>query len=71
MVGNYVLGWWGDSIGLDPSTREGWLEGAEKFWLMPAGFAVVVSVIFFLTFWDKTHDAKTEVVDDLEADPAT
>ncbi len=53
LVGNYVLGFWGDRIGLDPSTREGWLADGRAFWLMPAVFAAVVSVVFFLTFSDK------------------
>ncbi|MEO1529776.1 MAG: MFS transporter, partial [Planctomycetota bacterium] len=37
LVGNLVLGRWGDSIKLDPTTKEGWLEGAKMFWLLPAG----------------------------------
>ncbi len=57
LVGNYVLGWWGDDIGLDPTTKEGWLENAGKFWLMPAGLALGVSILFFLTFWDKSSAA--------------
>lgn len=56
LVGNYVLGWWGDRIALDPSTRVGWLAGAEKFWLMPAGIALGVAVIFAVTFRDKSAD---------------
>jgi nucleoside transporter len=54
LVGNYVLGYWGDSLGLDPSTKEGWLADGRAFWLMPAVFAAVVSVLFFATFWDRT-----------------
>ena len=50
LVGNYVLGWWGDSIALDPSSREGWLEGATKFWLLPAGISVFVAILFAITF---------------------
>lgn len=57
LIGNYVLGYWGDAIELDPTSREGWLEGAREFWLMPAIFAIVVSVIFFLSFWDKSEAA--------------
>ncbi|MFK8115427.1 MAG: MFS transporter [Rubripirellula sp.] len=53
LVGNYVLGFWGDNLGLDPSTKEGWLEDGKAFWLMPAIFAAAVSVLFFLTFWDR------------------
>jgi nucleoside transporter len=51
LVGNYVAGAWGDKIALNP-TKEGWLEGAGQFWMMPAGFAVVVSIIFFVAFRD-------------------
>lgn len=57
LVGNYVLGFWGDSIGLDPTTKAGWLAGASKFWLMPSALAVGVSVLFFATFWDKSVEA--------------
>lgn len=53
LVGNYVLGYWGDQIGLNPTTREGWLEDAGQFWLLPAGLAVAVAVIFLLLFRDK------------------
>ena len=60
LVGNYVLGWWGDKIELDPTTQAGWLQGAREFWLMPAALAFGVAILFFLTFWDKgeTADAK-------------
>jgi nucleoside transporter len=58
LVGNYVLGYWGDRLGLDPSTREGWLADGKEFWLMPAIFAVAVSVLFLLTFWDKVEPEK-------------
>lgn len=70
LVGNYVLGFWGDSIGLDPTTKEGWLENAQTFWLMPAGLAAGVSILFLLTFWDREHDVKPEVAGDMEANPA-
>ena len=56
LVGNYVLGFWGDQIKLDPTTQEGWLAGAAQFWLMPAIFAGVISILFFATFWDKSAD---------------
>ena len=58
LVGNYVLGFWGDRLELDPSTEAGWLADGRAFWLMPAIFAGVVSVVFFLTFWDR--DATTD-----------
>jgi len=54
LVGNLLQGVWGDSIGLDPTTKEGWLAGAKMFWLMPAGLAIAVSVLFMFTFWDDT-----------------
>ena len=60
LVGNYVLGYWGDSIALDPTTQEGWLAGAAQFWLMPAGLAAGVAMLFFLTFWDKTDGLEQE-----------
>lgn len=59
LVGNYLLGIWGDRIGLDPTTTEGWLSDAREFWLLPAGIAAAVAVLFFLTFWDKSVDANT------------
>ncbi|MCH2203246.1 MAG: MFS transporter [Fuerstiella sp.] len=59
LVGNYVLGYWGDYIQLDPTTQAGWSDGARDFWLMPAGLAAGVTILFFLTFWDKVH-AETE-----------
>lgn len=63
LVGNYVLGFWGDSLGLDPSTKEGWLADGQAFWLMPAVFALVVSAVFFLTFWDKSSAASSKTPD--------
>lgn len=63
LVGNYVLGIWGDRIELDPTTREGWLADAGMFWLMPAGLAIGVSVLFFLTFWDKSADKRVSSKD--------
>ena len=61
LVGNYVVGWWGDNIGLDPTTKEGWIENAGKFWLLPAGLALGVSILFFLTFWDRSSAAQSTV----------
>jgi MFS family permease len=58
LVGNYVLGYWGDRLALDPSTKEGWLQDGRAFWLMPAMFAGFVAVAFFLTFWDRGSAAK-------------
>lgn len=56
LIGNYLLGWWGDNINLDGSTKAGWLEGASSFWVMPAILALVVAVVFFALFWDKVDD---------------
>lgn len=50
LVGNFVLGWWGDLIALDPSNRAGWIEGAAQFWLLPAGISVAVAILFIITF---------------------
>lgn len=62
LVGNYLHGWWGDRIGLDPTTTAGWVEGARQFWLLPAAIAAAVGVLFLLTFWDRTADAADEPV---------
>ncbi len=69
LVGNYVLGFWGDKVvKLDPTTQEGWIAGAAQFWLMPAIFAAVVAVIFSLTFWDNVQ-LEAETVDRPIGDP--
>ncbi len=70
LVGNYLQGMWGDSIGLDPTTKEGWLADAATFWLMPAGLAVGVSALFAATFWDNTVVVVNEPVADSEVNPA-
>lgn len=54
LVGNLVLDWWAAKTGLDTTTKEGWLAGAKAFWLMPAGIALVVAIVFGLTFRDKS-----------------
>ena len=54
LVGNLILGRWGDAIGLDPTTKEGWTESAMEFWLLPAVMAAGVTILFVLTFWDRT-----------------
>ncbi len=59
LVGNLILGRWGDFVQLDSTTKEGWIASAGPFWLMPAGFALGVSVLFFLTFWDKSSAAQS------------
>jgi nucleoside transporter len=50
LVGNYILGWWGDRIALDGSTQAGWLQDAFSFWIMPAVLAAIILVFFSLTF---------------------
>ncbi len=50
LVGNLVLGWWGDRIGLDSTSRDGWLENGTQFWLLPAGIAVFVAILFITFF---------------------
>lgn len=60
LVGNYILGWWGDSIGLVPTTKEGWLADAAQFWLLPAGLALAISIFFFATFWEKPSAVAAE-----------
>lgn len=56
LVGNLVLGWWGDRIGLDGQTRAGWLEGAAAFWGLPALAALGVAVVFWATFRDRATE---------------
>lgn len=56
LIGNYVLGWWGDRIELDGSTTEGWLADAATFWIMPGLVALAVSLVFFLLFWEKNEE---------------
>jgi nucleoside transporter len=50
LIGNYVLGWWGDKIALDGSNHMGWMAGAFEFWVMPAMLALGVAGMFFLLF---------------------
>jgi nucleoside transporter len=65
LVGNYVLGFWGDRIGLDPKTKEGWLADGQAFWIAPAIFAAVVAVVFLVSFKDSNP------LEDLEGKPAS
>ncbi len=60
LIGNYVLGWWGDNIGLDGSTQAGWLDGAFSFWFMPALVAAAVMLLFVVTF--KNEKSVTDTV---------
>jgi MFS family permease len=59
LIGNYLLGWWGDRIELDGATQQGWLDGAFAFWIMPAIAALGVAIFFFIFFWDDEVEAKT------------
>ena len=61
LIGNYVLGWWGDTIQLDGNSTEGWAAGAASFWWMPAGLAFVILVFFLMTFKNEKQvaDAKS------------
>lgn len=52
LIGNFVLGKWGDYIGLDGSSRDGWSADAFSFWGMPAAAALVVAIAFALSFRD-------------------
>jgi nucleoside transporter len=61
LIGNYLLGWWGDNINLDGSTTAGWMESAASFWVMPAILALVVAVVFFALFWDKEVEDEQEL----------
>lgn len=53
LIGNYVLGWWGDRIALDGSTQMGWMASAFDFWVIPAMLALGVAGMFFLLFRDE------------------
>jgi nucleoside transporter len=64
LVGNLLHGTWGDMIELKPTSREGWIEGAKEFWLMPSIFALAIAVLFFLTFWDKSEAASGDIADE-------
>jgi len=56
LVGNKVLGWWGNRLNLDPTSKEGWIQDAGAFWLLPAAIALLVAIIFTVAFWDKSAD---------------
>ncbi len=55
LVGNYLLGWWGDSIALDGSSMAGWQQSAFTFWIMPALLALAILLFFILTFQRENH----------------
>jgi len=53
LVGNWVLDWWAGKTKLDAGSAEGWLAGAREFWLMPAGIALVVTILFLVAFRER------------------
>ncbi len=57
LVGNKVLDWWAGSTKLVATTQEGWQAGAKMFWLMPAGIALAVAVLFAVAFRDRSADS--------------
>lgn len=59
LIGNYVLGWWGDSIALDGATRAGWLDGAFTFWILPAIIATIVLMFFITVFRNDKSEPST------------
>lgn len=57
LVGNLVFSIWGDDyLKLDSTTLEGWTAGARAFWLLPAGIALGVALLFAAMFSDKSAD---------------
>lgn len=56
LVGNYVLGAWGDRIKLDPTNSESWTTNALMFWGLPSALGLGVAILFFVSFWDKSID---------------
>lgn len=71
LVGNYVWGEWGDRIELDGSTQEGWLAGAQQFWLMPSALALAVAILFALLFREpKGESADNGVAISPQPEPA-
>lgn len=56
LVGNYVLGAWGDHLALDGKTKEGWLADAAPFWGMPALAALAVALVFFVSFREPARE---------------
>lgn len=56
LAGNKVLDWWAAKMALQTTTKADWLAGAKLFWLMPAGVALAVAVIFVMAFRDRSAD---------------
>lgn len=59
LIGNYILGWWGDYIVLDGGTTAGWLEGAFTFWILPAVIAGAVMLFFLVSFKNERNHVQT------------
>jgi nucleoside transporter len=59
LIGNYILGWWGDYISLDGGTTAGWLDGAFTFWIMPAVIAGAVMLFFLVSFKNERNHVET------------
>jgi len=57
LAGNFILDWWAGVTSLNSATREGWLAAAQAFWLMPAGLAIAVTILFALAFREKGNTA--------------
>ncbi len=53
LVGNKVLDWWAGKTQLDANSAESWMAVSKPFWMMPAGIALGVTVIFFIAFREK------------------
>jgi nucleoside transporter len=58
LVGNKVHDWWVEKIALKTAVEGAWAAGAKEFWLLPAGVALAVAVIFALTFNDRSSKPK-------------
>lgn len=56
LVGNYVLGAWGDKIQLEPTKAESWATNALMFWGLPSALGLGVAILFAVAFWDKSVD---------------
>ncbi|MEZ6095552.1 MAG: MFS transporter [Pirellulaceae bacterium] len=46
--------------GLDTTNLAATMDQWKSFWLIPAGIALVVGVVFALTFWDRMSDEERE-----------
>jgi len=60
LIGNYLLGYWGDYIMLDGTSASGWQSGAFSFWIMPSVLALVV-LLFFASTFKSEHSKNTQI----------